>query len=111
MQRGDDAIGILSSGWWSPSPRCPIVSGRLPAVCSDPFIHQDNNGIEHGMTHALLLGDELHQLVGAFDIDRAIVERARSGSWTRQAFRSRSIFLEWYEFIARGTKLDAHAND
>ncbi len=63
------------------------------------------------MAHALLLGDELHQLVGAFDIGRAIVERARSRSRTRQAFCSRSIFLEWHKFIARGTKLDAYVQD
>src|SRR5882724_7202371 len=113
MQHGDDAIGILVLRMMAPLGRVPHLSGRhrLPAVCSDSFIHQDNNGVEHGMTHALMLGDELHQLVGTFDIDRAIVERARSRSRTRQAFCGRSIFLEWYEFIARGTELDAHIKD
>jgi hypothetical protein len=62
------------------------------------------------MAHALLPGDQLHQLVGAFDIGRAIVERARGRSRTGQAFCGRSIFLEWYKLIARGTELHAYVH-
>jgi hypothetical protein len=55
-----------------------FLSGRrLFAVGLKARVDQRDYCIDHGMTQTLLLGDQLHQLVGAFDIRRTILQRAR----------------------------------
>ena len=55
--------------------------------------------VDRRMAQALLPGDELHQLVGALDIGRAVLQRARGRGRTHQALRRRGIFLERHEVL------------
>ena len=52
------------------------------------------------MPQTLLKRNELHQLVGAFDVRRAVLQRARGGSRTRQALRGGRVFFERHEIEA-----------
>ena len=82
--------------------RPPPFCGWPPGA-SRPARHR----VDHRMAQALLLGDQLHQLVGAFDIRRAVLQRARGRSRTRQALRRRRIFFERHKIARRRAKLDA----
>ena len=53
------------------------------------------------MTQALLPGNQLHELIGALDIERSVIERARRRSRTNQALRRGSVFLERHEIARR----------
>src|SRR5262245_8288089 len=75
------------------------LSRRLLAVRLQPGIDQRHRGIDGWMTEPLLLGNELHELVGAFDIGRAVVEGPCGGGRPRQALRRRGIFLEWHKIV------------
>src|SRR5712664_3917852 len=63
------------------------------------------------MAHALLGGDELHQLVGALDIGRAVLERARGRGRAREALRGGGIFLERHQIGGGCAELDAEVED
>ena len=82
---------------------------RLLAVRFEPRVDQSDLRVDGRMAHALLPGDELHQLVGALDIGRAVVERARGRSRSRQALRGGGVFLERYEIVRIGANIGASA--
>ena len=60
-----------------------------------------------GMAQALLPGDELHQLVGALDVDGAVLQRAGGGGRAHQALRGGGVFLERHQIVGLGAELDA----
>src|SRR6266568_3154738 len=84
-------------------------SGRcgLLAVGFKAGIDQRDLGVDRRMAQTLLLGNQLHQLVGTLDIGGAIVERARSRCRSREALRSGGVFLERNQILRLGAKLDA----
>src|SRR5690349_5617322 len=47
---------------------------RLLAVGGEPLVDQRHGSVQRRVAHALLLAEELHQLVGALDVRRAVVE-------------------------------------
>ncbi len=49
------------------------LSRRLFAVGFEPRVDQRDDPVDHRMAQTLLLGDQLHQLVGALDIGRAVL--------------------------------------
>ncbi len=49
------------------------LSRRLFAVGFEPRVNQRDNPVDHRMAQTLLLGDQLHKLVGALDIGRAVL--------------------------------------
>src|SRR5689334_870252 len=67
--------------------------GRRLPVRRKTLIDQRDLGIDRRMPQALLKGDELDQLVGAFDIGRAILQRARRGRRAGQALRRSGVFF------------------
>src|SRR5690349_12845881 len=81
--------------------RSRSISGCDLPVYGKALIDQRDLGIDRRMSQAFLKGDKLNQLVGAFDVRRAILQRARRGSWPRQALRGSGILLERNE--VRGT--------
>src|SRR3569832_1786089 len=58
---------------------------RLLPVGREPLVDQSDDGVDILVLHALLLGDELHQLVSVFVVGRAVLVRARRRGRTRQA--------------------------
>ena len=101
MKPTDFVARGLDKAWRTPflSSRC----GFLP-VCIKPRIDESNYGVEHRAAHAFLPCNKLHKSVGAFDVRRAIVKRARGRGWTRQTFGCKSIFFEWLKFVAYGSR-------
>ena len=63
------------------------------------------------MAQALLPGDELHQLVGALDIGRAVLQRAGGRGRARQALRGGGVFLERHQIVRIGADLHAQIVD
>jgi hypothetical protein len=62
----------------APAPQCPrsTSGGGLLPILIEPGIDQGDGGVDRGMAQALLLGDELNQLVGALDVRRAVLQGA-----------------------------------
>ena len=58
-------------------------SGRLLPIRLQPSIHKRDLGVDGGQAQAFLLGDQLHELVGALDIGRSVVQGARGRGRTR----------------------------
>src|SRR5258708_38716913 len=54
--------------------RDPASGGGLLPIRIEPGIDQGDGGVDRGVAQALLLSDELHQLVGAFDIWHAVLQ-------------------------------------
>src|SRR6185295_16845749 len=86
-------------------------SSRLLAVGLQPRVDQRNGGVDDGVAQPLLLGDELHQLVGALDVGDAVVEGARGGGRAHQALGGGGVFFERHEVARRGAELDAQVVD
>ena len=59
------------------------------------------------MPQAFLKGNELDQLVGAFDVWRAILQRARRGGRAGQALRSSGVLFERNKIRRIGAELHA----
>src|SRR5262245_27931288 len=78
----------------------PSGRSRLLAIGFEARIDQRDDLIDDRMAHALLLCDQLHQLVGTFDIRRAVLQRACRRRRPRQALRRGGVFLERHE-VAR----------
>src|SRR5258708_4789815 len=76
--------------------RDPASGGGLLPIRIEPGIDQGDGGVDRRVAQALLLSDELHQLVGAFDIWRAVLQGTGGRGGARQIFRRGSVFLEWH---------------
>src|ERR1700733_446027 len=79
---------------------------RFP-VRGKPLIDEGDLCVDRRMPQALLESDELHQLVGTFDIGRAILQCPRGGGRTRQALRGGCIFFERNKIGRIGAELHA----
>src|SRR5215831_1335883 len=86
---------------------CVFMSRRLLAVDLEPSVDQRDTRVDDRMMQALLRGDKLHELIGALDVRRAVLDRARCGGRARQAHRRRRIFLKWHEIVRTRAELDA----
>src|SRR5581483_4882829 len=87
-------------------------SGRgLLAVGLEPRIDQRYLRVDRRKAQPLLLGDELHELVGALDVRRSVLQRAGGGCRARQALRGGGIFLVRYEVAWRSAELHTEIED
>src|SRR5579875_2125774 len=84
---------------------------RFRAVRLEPRIDQRDLRVDRGVALALLARDELHQLVGALDIRRAVLQGARRRCRARETLRRRGVFLERHEIFGLRAELDAEIED
>jgi hypothetical protein len=77
-----------------PSTSTFIRRGPL-SVCLQATVNKRHLCIDYWVVQPLLSSDELHKLVSAFDVERAILQRTRRRCWAHEALRRRSVFLEW----------------
>ena len=70
MTRGPGLVSALTGQ--SPSRR-----GGLFPIDLEARVDQGDLGVDRRMAQAFLLGDQLHQPVGTFDVRRAVLQRAR----------------------------------
>src|SRR5438552_5749734 len=86
----------------------PALGGcRFLAVGLEPRVDQRDDPIDHRMAEPLLPGDQLHQLVGAFDVGRAVLQSPRGRGRARETLCCRSVFFERHQIVRRGAELDA----
>ena len=63
-----------AAGVGAPHFRDPTSGGGLLPIRIEPGIDQGDGSVDRGVAQTLLLSDELHQLVGAFDIWHAVLQ-------------------------------------
>src|SRR5437762_1910817 len=80
---------------------------RLLAVGLKPFVDQRHLRIDRRVTEPPLPGDELHELIGALDVGRAVLQCARGRSRTHQRLRGSGVFLERHEILRLGAEFNA----
>src|SRR5262249_5315965 len=83
-----------------PDARSVLSRSRLFSIGFEPRVDQRDDSVDDRMAHALLLGDQLHEFVGAFDVGRAVLQSTRGRGRTREALRRGSVFFERHQ-IAR----------
>src|SRR5262249_12371569 len=107
LSRYTRVAGILADGAPPIQLRPSFALRRLLAVRLEALIDQRHAGVDGRMAEALLLGDQLHELIGALDVGHAVVERASGGGWTRQALGRGGVLLERHEVVRLGAELHA----
>src|SRR6516162_2447696 len=80
--------------------RSALSRSRLFSIGFEPRVDQRNDSVDDRMAQALLLGDQLHEFVGAFDVGSAVLQSTRGRGRTREALRRGSVFFERHQ-IAR----------
>ena len=88
------SVSTAMSQKMSPGEQNDRISGCRFSVGGKASVDQRDLGVDRRMSQAFLKGNELDQFVGAFDVWRAILQRARRGSRTGQALRRSGVLFE-----------------
>ena len=74
------------------------------SVGGEPCVDQRHRLIDHGVAHAELRSDQLHEAVGALDVGGAVVEGAGRRGRPHQVVCGGGVFLERHQVIGLRTQ-------
>src|SRR5262245_11154230 len=100
---GRSAIDSKSAGFG-------LGRSRLFSIGFEPRVDQRDDSVDDRMAHALLLGDQLHEFVGAFDVGRAVLQSTRGRGRTREALRRGSVFSNGTRSLGDAPSLTQRSN-